>query len=484
VTLRITGGDLKRLLDCERRLWIAERGRPRQSTLGGGGGGGRGDHEDMLGEKNRALEERFARALPGVVGPVARAGLTLDQAAEETLRLLREGASALRRPVLLSPDGRLVAMPAFLRREGDALVVTDVRLAHHPDKKRDNRVRIAFAALVTRLATGLEVSRLEIVNGQGRTVTVRPEPDDELLALAERATELMGEGPEPDLLLSHSHCQDCPYYRRCWDRAEAERRAEVVPSVTPARMRHLRELGIRTFDDLSRRDPATFTHRELASAADIMVTEARAFATGAPVWMRDPEVPVGRTPVWFDVESDADGERAEVPVYLWGVAIGDAEHTESVRSELTRAGDREGWERFTALALDVFRRHPDAVWVHWNLAEPMWIDRYTARFGAPAEFTARMTAPGARYDLHKALETSVRLPLRSTSAKFVAPWLGFRWSNPNADAAWSTAQLHRAKRTRDAAERARLLDEVERYNADDLWAMRVVWRFLQGAPRA
>jgi predicted RecB family nuclease len=61
----------------------------------------------------------------------------------------------------------------------------------------------------------------------------------------------------------------------------------------------------------------------------------------------------------------------------------------------------------------------------------------------------------------------------------VAPWLGFQWSNPDADAAWSTAQLHRARATDDAAERQRLLDEVARYNADDLWAMRVVWRWLE-----
>jgi uncharacterized protein len=90
-----------------------------------------------------------------------------------------------------------------------------------------------------------------------------------------------------------------------------------------------------------------------------------------------------------------------------------------------------------------------------------------------------MRAPGALLDLHHLLERSVRLPLRSTSVKFVAPWLGFQWSNPDADAAWSTAQLHRARATDDAAERQRLLDEVARYNADDLWAMRVVWRWLE-----
>ena len=118
------------------------------------------------------------------------------------------------------------------------------------------------------------------------------------------------------------------------------------------------------------------------------------------------------------------------------------------------------------------------MWVHWHNAEPMWLERYITRHGAPEEFVARVRAPGAMFDLHRALERSVRLPLRSTSIKFVAPWLGFKWSNPDADAAWSTAQLHRAYATADPAERERLLAEVATYNADDLWAMRVVWRWM------
>src|SRR5260221_14679803 len=97
-------------------------------------------------------------------------------------------------------------------------------------------------------------------------------------------------------------------------------------------------------------------------------------------------------------------------------------------------------------------------------------------------FPRHVRAAGSLFALHRSLERSVRLPLRSTSIKFVAPWLGFEWSNPEADAAWSTAQLHRAYETADVDERARLLAQVAAYNADDLWAMRVVWRWLAAAP--
>ena len=268
----------------------------------------------------------------------------------------------------------------------------------------------------------------------------------------------------------------------------------MVPAVTPARAALLHAEGVHTYDDLAARTPESFSHRELREHATVLLNEARAWASGAPVWLRDPGLPRGRTPVWFDVESDSDGELAAVPVYLWGFAVED-QHAkgevmseppklEAVLAELTAAGDRDAWERFIARALDVHRRHPDAVWVHWNDAEPMWLDRYIQRYGAPEDFVSRLRSHGSMFDLHRALERSVRLPLRSTSIKFVAPWLGFHWSNPDADAAWSTAQLHRAYETDDPAERDRLLAEVARYNADDLWAMRVVWRWMANAPRA
>ena len=469
---RVTGGSLKRLLDCERRLWLSARAR--------GPAASRSEHSDLLGEKSRTLEEQVAATLPDLAGPVWSADRSFEAAAQETLRLLTETTRAIRRPVLMSADGRLSATPAFLLREGDAVVVRDVRLAHHPERARENRVRLAYAGWLARALTGVEVARLELVNGLGDVVPVEPLPDAELAALVARARELLGDSPEPDLLMAHSRCQTCEHYDHCWDLAEAERRIEVAPSVTRARATLLHDEGVHTFDQLAARTPESFRHRDLRAHAPLLLAEARAWASGAPVWLRTPELPRGRTPVWFDVEADSEGLRAEVPVYLWGLAVESAEpRFEPLLAELTAEGDRAAWLRLVARALELFEAHPDAVWVHWHDAEPMWLDRYIARLGAPAAFVQRMRAPGACFDLHRALDRSVRLPLRSTSIKFVARWLGFDWSNPDADAAGSTAQVHRAREATEPAERERLLAEVVRYNADDLWAMRVVWKWME-----
>ena len=479
---RITSGTLLKLLDCDRRLWLSERGRTKSGV--------RTEHDDMLGGRSRSLEERVAASLPDLAGPMLGPRVAFDDAARETLRLLRETRRPIRRPVLISSDGRKSATPAFLLREGEALVVRDVRLSHRPERQRVNRVRVSFAGWLAHELTGFPVARLEIVNGLGELVTVQPEPDEELAGLTAHAMALLDSAEEPGTLLGHSHCQHCDHYDHCWDRAEAEHRVEVVPAVNRARAALLHAEGIRTYDQLAERSADQFRHHDLRTVAPLMLAEARAWATGEPVWLQPVALPRDRVPVWLDVEADADGERSEVPVYLWGLAVengdgaGDRPAFEPMLAELTPAGDRAAWERFVARALQVHHQHPRAVWVHWHQAEPMWIDRYTKRHGAPREFVELMRASGTLFDLHQELERTVRLPLRSTSVKFVARWMGFEWSNPDADAAWSTAQLHRARGATDPAERQRLLDEVARYNADDLWAMRTVWRWLAAGGRA
>lgn len=498
--VRVTAGSLKRLLDCERRLWLSEHSRTHAAP--------RSDHDDTLGEKSKSLEDRLARGAGDgeMVGPVLVSGVSFEQAAAETLRLLRETRASIRRPVLLSADGTLSASPGFILREGDGLVIRDVRLAHRPEKKKEHRVRTSFAGWLATQLTGIPVVRLEIVNGLGETVAIAPEPAHELEALAKRALELIGDSPEPELLMSHSHCQHCDHYAHCWDQAEAQHLVEVLPSVTRKRAELLHEAGVKTFDQLATLAATQLGERELREAAPVMLAEARAWATGKPVWMSDPQLPADRTLVWFDVEADADGERAQVPVYLWGFAVEPSGSTladhetppfEPIIAELTRAGDKAAWARFVARAVQIHEQHPDALWVHWHNAESMWLDRYIAKYGAPQAFidalrggapqvwgrnrdreAAGPRATGALIDLHAAFEKSVRLPVRGTSVKLVAPWMGFAWSNPDADAEWSTAQLHRAYRTKDPDARQAILDEVARYNADDLWAMRVVWRWV------
>ena len=54
----------------------------------------------MLGERSRTLEEQIAAAIPDLAGPVQGSGLSFEQAAAESVRLLRETSRPVRRPLL------------------------------------------------------------------------------------------------------------------------------------------------------------------------------------------------------------------------------------------------------------------------------------------------------------------------------------------------------------------------------------------------
>jgi uncharacterized protein len=182
--------------------------------------------------------------------------------------------------------------------------------------------------------------------------------------------------------------------------------------------------------------------------------------------------------VWFDLEGDSLAE-VEVPIYLWGFGLGAGSaplEYRGVIAEPGAEGDREAWERFLAMARQMFDDHPDAVWVHYAEYERTWLLRYIERHGDP-EGTARRIQ-GAMFDLRAALQRAVVLPLRTYGIKAVAQHLGFRWRNTDAGSQWSTVQYLKARAASVPAERERLFASIAEYNEDDQRAMRHVWEWM------
>jgi uncharacterized protein len=464
------------MLACDRRLWLERRAPPRREP--------RDDHGRVLRERSIALERGVHARFPDLAGPLLRDGVGIAEAIAETRRLFAPGGPALARPAFESRDGTRLATPALVWWEQGELVVCEIRLALRPEVRRDLALQMAHHAAVIAEATGHAVSRTRVVNGRGELRDVTPESLGRWEAAAARAAALLGDAPEPRTLQGHSFCQDCAFYEHCWDAAEAERRVEVLPGLPRAAAALLAERGITTFDALAAAGPGVFDGTPFERDAGRFAAQARAHANGTPAWRGDPGLPRNRTPIWMDLEGAAMGEASEHPIYLWGLAVepaapGESPRPESIFADLGPGGDRRGWDRFVARAEAILRDHPDALWVHWQDAEPMWVRRYVARFGAPAALAGHWASPGAFLDLYRVLDRSVRLPLRSYSVKWVAPFAGFEWRNPESGSEWSLVQFQRVLDSQDPAERERLLGEIAEYNADDLLALRAVWRWLE-----
>ena len=473
---RISANTLYLLHQCERRLWLA-RHRPALAAPPG-------EFDLLLREKGiaheRAVRERsFARA----VGPVF-VGQPPAQAAGETLRLLREGASALYQPLFLSRDGRRVGVPDFVYAEGGGLVVHDAKLAVNLGAHPEIALQMAHYARLVGDALGTRPIRLEVTNGEGEVLPVGDPGDGSYDEALRRAAALVADAPEPGVLKAHSVCADCAFYEHCWPLAVAEDRIEVLRDVTRIVAGKLHGLGIRTIARLAEARPGDLRVGGIAGSAEAIVAEARAHRDRRPVWLAPPQLPPWPV-VWFDLEGDPDGEEVDHAIYLWGLSLDDGQGepgTEAITAEFGEQGGRRAWQRFVARAGEILERHPDARWVHYSPYEKTWVRRYATLYGAPAGLPERLEE--AFFDLLGGVRRCVRLPLYSYSIKQVAALAGFRWRNPNSGSVWSIVQYQKARASGDPAERARLLREIAEYNADDLLAMRAVWLWmLQDGPK-
>ncbi len=467
---RLTPQSLATASDCPRRLWLHHY-RPQEAAPAS-------EHVQVLRERAEAHERAIAARFSDRAGPIWRREGAFADAAAETLRLLRDTRRPLYQPAFLSADGRRSAVPDLVYWDDDVLVVLDVRLALRPEARADFALQLAHHRALIREAAGLEPGRFEVVNGYGETVVLEPADDVLYGRVLRTAAEALASPAEPDLLLAHSACRGCAFYAHCWDRAQAERRIEVLPEVQSAHLPAYHAAGVRTLEQLAALDPARAPESLPPGVARRAIVAAAAWRDDRAVWLRPPELPPYPV-VWLDLEGDARGEDAEIPIYLWGLALDDGDggvRGEAIVAEFAPGGDRAAWERFVARAQEILAAHPGVRWVHWDHYEPLWLRRYADRYGAPAGFASAIHA--ACFDLKRVLDRSLRLPLRSYSVKHVARWMGFAWRNAGSGSEWSTAQFHRAREAAGAGEREALLRAIAEYNEDDLLAMRAIWRWM------
>ncbi len=467
---RITPQTLASVAQCGRHAWLHHYLAAAAAPPG--------DHLLVLRERAEAHELAIAARFTDLAGPLWRREGAFADAAATTLDLLRTTRRPLYQPAFLSADGRRSAVPDILWWDDDVLVVLDVRLALRPETRSDFALQLAHHRALVRETTGLEPGRFEIVNGYGETVVVEPASEDVYRAALHAAERVFASTEEPGMLLAHSACRSCEFYAHCWDRAQAERRIEILPEVQSGHVAAYHAAGVRTLEQLAALDPARPPQGPPPAMVRRAIVAAAAWRDDRAVWLHAPALPPYPV-VWFDLEGDSRGEDAEIPIYLWGFALDDGvatAHSEAILADFGDDSDRVAWERFVARALAILAAHPGVRWVHWDHYEPLWLRRYTDRFGAPAGFLDRMNA--ACFDLKRVLDRSLRLPLRSYSIKHVARWMGFAWRNPDSGSEWSTAHYHHARQSIVPAERAELLRELAEYNEDDLLAMRAIWRWI------
>ena len=304
-----------------------------------------------------------------------------------------------------------------------------------------------------------------------------------------RGLALLAEEPwEP---VGWTKCGACPFHERCWTRAEKSHDVAVIYKVDKGTARALRDMGITTYDQLLEtmdartlrqlKRPWGSGEQRVGKAADRILAQARALSNGQVIPIGDLALPKAPSFVIFDLEGVPPQYDEMDKVYLWGTQVfGDS----GPRGPYTPAvagfgpeGDREGWEHFLEVASAIFAQYGDIPFVHWAEYEKTKLKSYLVKFGDTGGVAARVLHNC--FDLLTAVRDSLALPVPSYSLKVIEKLSGFRRTMKEYGGDWSIGRYIRAGEKDDEGERARIMEEILRYNEEDLQATWAVFKWAE-----
>lgn len=273
-----------------------------------------------------------------------------------------------------------------------------------------------------------------------------------------------------------SECPGCPWLNACRTAAAARHDVALLPGLSRLTWEHLRAAGILTLEDLLALEPAALQRIKGVGKVRVgdMQAHAQAVVHNRPV-RRQPLPDALRVPgMMFDLETCINGDVGTPWCFGWQVA---GEATQAAIVDRYYEGER--------------LRLPDGVVIHiipdsdtgWRMmaAEAARVEGKVFHWGGFERGVLKATAPEDAidtldtrlHDLNQTFRKSAALPLRGTSIKKVAPYLGFRWpEGTDAFSAWNDYNAWLLESNADALARACA------YNRADVDALDVIWRWL------
>ena len=340
----------------------------------------------------------------------------------------------------------------------------------------DDKLLLAFDALVLSEATGRHISSGKIIHGDDHSVVkVKTAAlSGEVRKRIDRISALLSSPTPPDLVLNR-HCGECEFQNRCRQKAIEADELSLLSGMSEKDRKKLRSKGVFTVTQLSytfrprrrpkrMRDKREKYHHSLKALA---VREKKIHIVGRP------ELKIDGTPVYLDVEGLPDRGF----YYLIGVRIGSGDS--AVHHSLwadTVADEGEIWREFLAILETVEK----PVLIHYGSYETAFLKRMGERHGKPPESSLGAKTISAAVNLLSVIFAKVYFPTFSNGLKEIARHLGFRWSDSTATGAQTIRWRHEWATSRDPFQKSSLVT----YNAEDCKALEVVARKISELTQA
>jgi len=297
--------------------------------------------------------------------------------------------------------------------------------------------------------------------------------EDELLAILDDIREIL-KGRE----VSPTYGA-CEWPWETYNNEESIRRRDIslVSGVGPSFKQKLIEVGLCTFDDLSK------TQLEnLVKIKGIGMKTAKKFSLISKALVSENhlcidacEFPQKRTEIFLDLEGTGEqiGDEELIAIdYLIGVLTRKdrkEEYTPFIAHELDKEG--EMFHQFVKW----LQKQDDFIIYYWHHYERTHLQRLAERYGLPDEI--RMLIFENMRDVHKDAVTCFAFPTYGNGLKEVAGYMGYKWKHPDVNALESIALYFQY--IEDPVRNEDKIQKVIDYNEDDCRATMVVKDWLK-----
>jgi predicted RecB family nuclease len=338
-----------------------------------------------------------------------------------------------------------------------------IRFVFRNKLTKEDRLLVAFGALVLSQVLGREVSFGKIIHGDDHaTLKVKTSAlAGEVRKRIEKLAALLSNPAPPDLVLNR-HCGECEFKARCRQKALEQDDLSLLARMSEKERKKFRSKGIFTVTQLSytfrprrrpkrMRDKREQYHHSLKALA---IREKKIHIVGSP------ELKIEGTPVYLDVEGLPDRDF----YYLIGVRIGNGES--AVQHSLwadTVKDEGQIWRGF----LGILETVEKPVVIHYGSYETVFLRRMSERYGSPAERSIAATGLASPVNLLSVIFAQIYFPVSSNGLKDTAAFLGFTWAHPGLSGLNSVAWRHRWEESLDETTKGMLLI----YNVQDCEAL-------------
>ncbi len=385
----------------------------------------------------------------------------------------------------------VVGIPDFLIKDPQGYVIRDCKLARHATESRHPEIlrQLQLYGWLFEKMTGDRPLRLEVLKGDGGIESFEYADENITLSYMRTLLDSISLPEEPYSPVGWSKCTGCGYYDYCMPRAYKEQDVALVYDVDQNLARRLRELGVVTIKDLSSRydesslaelkRPWGAREQKVGKKAAGILQQAQAMLDNKVIVLKKPDLPHSMNYVMFDLEGLPPQLDELDKIYLWGMQVFGENPSvyQYSLSEIAEEGDRKGWEHFLEIAGEIFARHGDIPFIHWHHYEKTKINVYLERYGDRDGIAARVLAN--LVDLLPITRDAIVIPEPSYSLKVVEKHIGFKRTQVEYGGEWSIAKYIEAVETEDEMKRKALMDEILRYNEEDLKATWAVFEWLR-----